>query len=60
MGQGLFYTGREGLIQENQMPPPCAVPQPPAVLTRILGELGDLDAIAPTYAEDEATVMIQV
>eukprot|EP00904_Undaria_pinnatifida_P013165 jgi/Undpi1/897/HiC_scaffold_10.g04361.m1 len=32
---------------------------PPAVLTRILGELGDLDAIAPTYAEDEATVMIQ-
>ncbi|CAM9719054.1 unnamed protein product, partial [Laminaria digitata] len=32
---------------------------PPAVLTRILGELGDLDAVAPTYAEDEAAVMIQ-
>lgn len=34
--------------------------QPPAVLTRILGELGDLETVAPTYAEDEAAVMIQV
>lgn len=36
------------------------MPQPPAVLTRILGELGDLDTVAPTYGEDEAAVMIQV
>eukprot|EP00903_Cladosiphon_okamuranus_P008234 g7927.t1 len=32
---------------------------PPTVVTRILGEFGDLDTIAPTYGEEEAAVMLQ-
>lgn len=34
--------------------------QPPTVVTRILGEFGDLDTIASTYTEDEAAIMLQV
>lgn len=34
--------------------------QPPTVVTRILGEFGDLDTIAPTYTEEEAAIMLQV
>lgn len=34
--------------------------QPPVVVTRILGEFGDLDTVAPTYTEEEAAVMLQV
>lgn len=34
--------------------------QPPTVVTRILGEFGDLETIAPTYTEEEAAVMLQV
>ncbi|CAM9251020.1 unnamed protein product [Scytosiphon promiscuus] len=33
--------------------------QPPTVVTRILGEFGDLDTVAPTYTEEEAAVMLQ-
>eukprot|EP00752_Nemacystus_decipiens_P011953 g10598.t1 len=32
---------------------------PPKVVTRILGEFGDLDTIAPTYTEEEAAIMLQ-
>lgn len=34
--------------------------QPPAVVTRILGEFGDLNTTSPSYTEEEAAVMIQV
>lgn len=34
--------------------------QPPAVVTRILGEVGDLNTVPPSYTEEEAAVLVQV